>query len=178
MTFFFYSFKSPLPWAPKEDSIVENSLMSNSYFENEFLHKTDGLFDLRSYSLWMMLSMIIVSAISFAIIYEGLDTAKYTVYFLVPFPYILITILFIKGLTLDGNYIGWIYLFKPDWSHLFTLQIWSDAAAQVLFSAGLAQCCFMRFGNHKKDGESLLMPTICIPLLNFATSIPLIKNVK
>ena len=135
------------------------------------MRKSEGLFDIHSYSLWMMLSMVIVMGITFAIIYEGLDTAKYTVYFIVPFPYILITILFIKGLTLEGNYLGWAYLFKPDWSKLFTLQIWSDAAAQVLFSAGLAQNTFMKFGNHKRDGEPLLLSTICIPLLNFATSI-------
>lgn len=140
MTFFFYSFRSPLPWSVQDGESSQNTMISNSYFENEFLHKTGGLFEIYSHSLWIMISMTIVTAISFGIIYKGLDTAKYTVYFLVPFPYIMITILFVKGLTLDGNYLGWIYLFKPDWSHLFTFQIWSDAAGQVLFSAGLAQC--------------------------------------
>ena len=57
MTFFLYSFRDPFPWAPKEGDI-ENSLMSNSYFEKEFLHKTDGLLDIRSYSIWMMISMV------------------------------------------------------------------------------------------------------------------------
>ena len=118
-------------------------------FNSEFLHKSSGLLDISSYSHWIMLSMVIATCITFAIIYEGLDTAQNTVYFIVPLPYILITILFIKGLTLEGNYLGWIYLFKPDWSKLFTLQIWSDAASQVLFSAGLAQNTIMRLGNHK-----------------------------
>ena len=57
MTFFFYSFSDPLPWAPKEGD-TEFNLMSNAYFEKEFLQKTDGLFDIRSYSFWLMLSMV------------------------------------------------------------------------------------------------------------------------
>lgn len=160
-----------MPWLPRDGESVQSALISSDYFNNEFLHKSDGLFDIHSYSPWIMLSMVIVIGLTFMTIYEGLDTAKYTVYVLVPFPYFLITILFIKGLTLEGNYLGWAYLFKPDWSKLFTLQIWADAAGQVLFSSGVAQNTIIKLGNHKKDGEPLLLATIGIPILNFLTSL-------
>lgn len=135
-------------------------MVSGNYFKNEFLNKSSGLFDIASYSPWIMLAMVIVIVLNFLIIYEGLDTAKNAVYVIVPLPYLLITILFIKGLTLDGNTIGWEFLFKPEWSKLFTLQIWSDAAAQTLFSAGLAQCTFIKYGTNRKEGEQLLISTI------------------
>ena len=32
LTFFFYSFKDPLPWAPQEDESIQSSLISNEYF--------------------------------------------------------------------------------------------------------------------------------------------------
>ena len=80
------------------------------------------------------------------------------------------TILFFKGLSLEGHSMGWAYLFKPDWSKLFTLQIWGDAAGQVLFSAGLAQNTIVKFASHRNDKDPLFLSTVMIPIMNFATS--------
>ena len=105
LTFFFYSFNDPFPWAPTNGETIQSALISTDYFNKEFLHKSGGLFEIHSYLPWIMISMVIIIGLTFVVIYEGLDSAKYTIYFLVPFSYFLITILFIKGLTLDGNYI-------------------------------------------------------------------------
>jgi len=115
--------------------------------------------------------MIIVTSLTFATIYKGIASAKYAVYVLVPLPYFLLTVLLIKGMTLEGHTVGWTYLFSPDWSKLFTLKIWSDAASQVLFSSGLAQITVIKFASHRNDDDPLLMSTILLPLMNFATSI-------
>lgn len=72
---------------------------------------------------------------------------------------------------LEGQYIGWIYFFKPDWSKLFTLKIWRDAVSQVVFSAGLGMHAVTLFASHKQKNEKILLPSICIPVLNFVTSI-------
>lgn len=133
--------------------------------------RSTGLFDINSYSIGIMFSFVVVSTFTFFTIYKGIDTAKYVVYIMVPLPYILMTILFIKGLSLEGHSAGWAYLFKPDWSKLFTLKIWGDAAGQVLFSAGLAQNTIVKFASHRNDKDPLFLSTVCIPLLNFATSI-------
>jgi solute carrier family 6 amino acid transporter-like protein 5/7/9/14 len=104
-------------------------------------------------------------------IYEGIDSSKYVVYITVPLPFILMTVLFLKGLTLEGKSIGWIFLFKPDWSKLFTISIWADAAGQVLFSSGLAHNTLVKFASHRNEKDPLFWSTIFIPLMNFATSI-------
>ena len=129
------------------------------------------MFDLESYNPSIVLSFIIVSAITYFTIYKGLDTAKYVVYITVPLPYFLLTVLFIKGITLEGFTVGWAYLFKPDWSKLFTLGIWGDAASQVLFSSGLAQNTIVTFASHRNEKDPLIWSTIMIPIMNFATSI-------
>ena len=51
------------------------------------------------------------------------------------------------------------------------MQIWVDAVGQWMFNSGLAQNTLIKLGNHKKDGEPLLLSTIWIPLMNFGTSI-------
>ena len=104
-------------------------------------------------------------------IIKGIHTAKYAVYIIVPLPYFLLTILFIKGLFLEGKTIGWAFLFKPDWSKLFTLEIWSDAAGQVLFSAGLVHNTIIKFASHRNNEDPLFWSTVLIPLMNFATSL-------
>lgn len=116
-----------MPWAPAAGSSIAQALVSDKYFYEDFLGKSDGLFDITGYQFWIAFSFVVLAIINFLIIYEGIDTSKYTVYFIVPLPYILMSVLFIKGLTLEGNYIGWKYLIKPDWSKLFTFQIWADA---------------------------------------------------
>jgi SNF family Na+-dependent transporter len=167
-----YSFESPLPWAPKEGGSIHESFVSNDYFVHEFLNRSEGgLFDITSYSPAIMISFLVVTVITFLIIYEGIDSSKYAVYVIVPLPYILMTILFIKGLSLEGHTIGWYYLFKPDWSKLFTFRIWGDAAGQVLFSAGLAQNTIVKFASHRHDNDPLFLSTVMIPVMNFATSI-------
>lgn len=118
-----------------------------------------------------MFSFVVVSAITYFTVYKGFDTAKYVVYITVPLPYLLLTVLFFKGITLEGFTIGWTYLFKPDWSKLFTLGIWGDAASQVLFSSGLAQNTVVTLASHRNDTDPMFWSTVMIPMMNFATSI-------
>jgi len=172
-TFLFYSFQDPLPWAPKEGESKYEALTTDGYFINEFLGRSSGLFDisLDTYQPMIMLSILVGWAITFITVYEGLDTAKYAVYITVPLPYLILTILFFKGITLDGFTVGWNFLFKPDWSKLFTLGIWGDAASQVVFSAGLAQNTIVTLASHRHEKDSMFWSTVVIPILNFLTSI-------
>ena len=48
-------------------------------------------------------------------------------------PYVLLLLLMIRGLCLDGAWSGIKYLFYPDWSKLFSPEVWVDAANQVIF---------------------------------------------
>mmetsp|Transcript_19886 Transcript_19886/g.22195 ORF Transcript_19886/g.22195 Transcript_19886/m.22195 type:complete len:368 (+) Transcript_19886:24-1127(+) len=170
-SFLLMSFQDPLPWAPKEGQSDLDALTGEGYFINEFLNRSTGLFDISSYNPIILISFAAVSALIFLTVFKGIHTAKYVVYFVVPLPYFLLTILFIKGLTLEGNTIGWAFLFKPEWEKLFTLGIWSDAAGQVLFSAGLAHNTVIKFASHRHEEDPLFWSTVMIPILNFATSI-------
>ncbi|CAI2363782.1 unnamed protein product [Moneuplotes crassus] len=170
-TFLLYSFQDPLPWAPKEGESAHEALTSDGYFVKEFLGKSKSMFDIESYNPMIMVSFTVVSLITYFTVYKGLDTAKYVVYLTVPLPYFLLTVLFFKGITLDGFTLGWTYLFKPDWSKLFTFGIWGDAASQVLFSSGLAQNTIVTIAAHRNDRDPMFWSTVLIPIMNFSTSI-------
>ena len=146
--------------------------MSNHYFFEVFLQKSkNGLFEITSYSPPIMLSFTIITLFSVASFFYGVFFSKYIVYFSVLIPYVLIFVLFAKGITLEGHDIGWAYLFSSDWSRILTVQIWVDAASQVLFSAGLAQNTIVKFASGRNERDSILVSTWLIPLLNFIASI-------
>lgn len=54
------------------------------------------------------------------------------VYFTALFPYIMLTALFIRGITLKGAEEGLKFYLLPDWKALTKSTVWGDAASQVL----------------------------------------------
>lgn len=90
---------------------------------------------------------------------------------MIPLPYILLTILFLRGVTLPGFIEGWKYLFQPDWSKIFTFKIWKDAGAQVIFSSSIGVNIMMLFASNRDKDDHILSAAIGIPIMNFMTSI-------
>lgn len=58
------------------------------------------------------------------------------VYFTVPFPYLLLLILFGRGVSLPGALLGIKYFLYPEWSRLLDVKVWADAAIQMFFGLG------------------------------------------
>lgn len=169
--FFLFSFQSPLPWAVTDEQREQGKFFNESYFKHEFLQVSQNVFDINTYNFWIMFSLIGAALLTFGTIFRGMDTAKMAVYIMIPLPYVILAISFFKGLFLPGKEIGWKFLFVADWSKLFTLQIWRDAAGQVLFSSGIGINLTMHFASLNNKSDKLLLPGIGLPTLNFLTSL-------
>ncbi|RTG91254.1 solute carrier family 6 (neurotransmitter transporter, serotonin) member 4, partial [Schistosoma bovis] len=69
-------------------------------------------------------------------------------------PYVILTILLIRGLTLEGSLTGIKYYLTPNFSSLLSTSVWSDAASQIFFSLGpgfgvlLALSSYNKFHNN------------------------------
>ena len=73
--------------------------------------------------------------------------------------------------TLSGFSTGLIYLLKPDFSKLFTVDIWKDAMIQVFFQLSLGQGCMITFASFRDVKEKIVLPTRLIPVINSLTGI-------
>ena len=65
---------------------------------------------------------------------KGIQSAGYVVYFTATFPYLILFILFFKGVTLPGAGAGIRFYLTPDWKQLGHANVWADAASQILYS--------------------------------------------
>lgn len=78
------------------------------------------------------------------------------VYFTAPFPYILLFILFLRGVTLPGAWSGIKYFVYPEWKYLLDLKVWADASIQMFFGLGpgwgglINMASFNNFRNNAK----------------------------
>jgi SNF family Na+-dependent transporter len=85
------------------------------------------------------------------------------VYFTALFPYVMLVILIIRGVTLPGALDGLNYYLTPDFRKLKEPGVWVDAGTQVFFSYAVALgsltgrlLCFQKLQNYHNKHFSIL----------------------
>lgn len=72
------------------------------------------------------------------------------VYFTALFPYVLLTVLFVRGVTLEGAGDGITFYLRPNFTRLLDAQVWMDGATQILYSVCVGQGLVVSFGSYNK----------------------------
>ena len=93
------------------------------------------------------------------------------VYFTAIFPFIILIILFFRGVTLPGASKGITFYVKPDWNKLWDLKVWADAAIQIFFSLGPGWGGIVNMSSYNNFRNNARMDSIFIPIVNCSTSI-------
>jgi SNF family Na+-dependent transporter len=78
------------------------------------------------------------------------------VYFTALFPYAVLLILLVRGLTLPGASNGIHYLFVPDLSKLLHVDVWVAAVSQVFYGLGLSTGSITVYGSFTNRRNGLL----------------------
>nr|XP_022339456.1 sodium- and chloride-dependent glycine transporter 1-like isoform X1 [Crassostrea virginica] len=108
------------------------------FWEYNVLRRSDGIEHPGSVQLHMVGVLFASWLLTFFCLIKGVRSVGKVVYVTVILPYVLLTVILIRGLTLDGAIDGIIFFLKPDFSKVFQLQVWIEAGMQVFYSLGPA----------------------------------------
>ncbi|TKS69499.1 Sodium- and chloride-dependent glycine transporter 2 [Collichthys lucidus] len=144
---------------------------SEEYFKYNVLHISKGIEypgDIR----WPLAGCLLLAwLIVYASLAKGIKSSGKVVYFTATFPYVVLVILLIRGVTLPGAFDGILYFITPKWEKLNDAKVWKDAATQIFFSLSAAWGGLITLSSYNKFHNNCYRDTIIVTCTNSATSI-------
>ncbi|XP_045163173.2 sodium-dependent proline transporter-like [Mercenaria mercenaria] len=135
------------------------------------VHESDGLDDLGPVVGRNALTLLLVWLMVFYCCVRGIRTLAKVIYFTASFPFLVLLILLLRGITLEGHEIGIKYYTEPDYGKLSNMAIWSSAATQAMYSLGVAFGAHIALASHNKFNNSVFRDAIILGCVNTLTSI-------
>lgn len=170
---FLYNFTSPN--FSENASYIDYSTHSMRTPEEEFWHhrvlRVSDSMSLGKIHWDLALCLLAAWIICYFCIWKGIKTTGKVVYFTATFPYLMLFILFVRGVTLPGAAEGLRYYLQPDFSKLADPRVWSDAGTQVFFSYAVCQGVLTALGSYNKYNNNCYRDCLALCCLNSATSI-------
>ncbi|XP_029963527.1 sodium- and chloride-dependent GABA transporter 2-like [Salarias fasciatus] len=186
-----FSFSSQLPWASCnnywntddcEDFSSKNASLqwinqtnstsaATEFWERRVLAISGGIEELGSIRWEILLCLIVMWVICYFCIWKGVKSTGKVVYFTATFPYLMLIILLIRGLSLPGAQEGVMFYLLPEVSRLTDPQVWMDAGAQIFFSYSVGVGSLIVLGSYNKYNNNCYKDCLCLCLLNSGTSV-------
>ncbi|XP_057312822.1 sodium-dependent neutral amino acid transporter B(0)AT1-like [Hydractinia symbiolongicarpus] len=198
--YLFASFSSKLPWrlencpayneyknlsdsCHSNKSVTDCSAMRNfssccvhdpqlHYFYTKVLHVSPSLDDVGEGVQYKLFGCLFAAwLICYICIVKGVQSTGKAAYFTATFPYLILIILLVYGLTLEGAEIGLKALFKPDFKKVLEPEIWLDAAVQMFFTLSLGFGALISFASYMPIKNNCVRDAYTVVLINCATSL-------
>lgn len=87
------------------------------------LHESDGIHDLGSIKWDMALCLLAVYVICYFSLWKGISTSGKVVWFTALFPYAVLLILLVRGITLPGSADGIKYYLNPNFTVITSAEV-------------------------------------------------------
>ncbi|XP_013200457.2 sodium-dependent proline transporter [Amyelois transitella] len=187
--YIYHSFSSPLPWQSCGNSwntercseltghstfFGSNSSIStpeDEFFHIRLLRQSPDITHIGGIVWPVFYCNVICWIIVYFCICNGVKSVGKIVYFTVLFPYIVLCVLFVRGVTLPGAWEGILFYILPDWGQLAKPKVWADAATQIFYSLGPGWGGLVSMASFNQFHYNNLRSSVIIPLVNSGTSI-------
>jgi len=155
-----------------EDNGFKRILPTEDYLNGKVLGKNFGDMDNMGPIRWdLTLSLLGAWIIVIAALIKGVKSSGKVVYFTALFPYVVLVILLIRGVTLEGHFKGIeFYILQPDLSKLANSGVWKDAAVQIFFSLSDSWGGLIALASYNKFHNDCVRDTLIVSIGNCLTS--------
>ncbi|XP_072291290.1 sodium- and chloride-dependent GABA transporter 2 isoform X2 [Eucyclogobius newberryi] len=140
------------------------------FWERRVLRLSSGLHHIGSLNWDLVLCLLVAWIICYFCIWKGVKSTGKVVYFTATFPYLMLVVLLIRGVTLPGAMRGVYFYLYPDLSRLSDPQVWMDAGTQIFFSYAICLGCLTALGSYNKYNNNCYRDCLCLCFLNSGTS--------
>ncbi|XP_061659230.1 sodium- and chloride-dependent GABA transporter 2-like isoform X1 [Syngnathoides biaculeatus] len=140
------------------------------FWEREVLHLSNSLDKLGPISWKLALCLAIVWLVCYFCVWKGIKSTGKVVYVTATFPYVMLFVLLVRGVTLPGAAQGILYYLKPNHTRLADPQVWMDAGTQIFFSYGICLGSLTALGSYNKFNNDCYKDSYLLCLLNSSTS--------
>jgi len=140
------------------------------YFNRNMLQISSGIEDIGGVRWELAGCLVVAWLIVFSALIKGVKSLGKAVWFTALFPYLILSILLLFGLSLDGAIDGIKYYVTPNMSRLGDIQVWADAAMQIFFSLGPCWGSLITLASYNKFNNNTLRDAVFVASANCLTS--------
>lgn len=176
--YLFASFQNPLPYSscPRDlnGTLLEECKEAGStqyYWYSKALNVSSSIEEGGGVMWHLVMVLLVAWVVVFLCMMRGVQSAGKAVYFTATFPYLVLTIFFGRGVSLEGAGAGVAYMFKPQFSKLANPQVWLEAATQIFFSLSVAFGGLIAMSSYNPVHNNCHRDAIVVSLINCGTSI-------
>lgn len=178
--YLFASWQNPLPYSscPENTNATRLEYLeckhageTQFYWYRKALHTSSEIEESGGMVWHLPLCLLLAWTVVFLCMMKGVQSAGKAVYFTATFPYIVLTIFFVRGITLEGSYDGIKHMFKPQFEKLSSPQVWMEAATQIFLSLSLAFGGLIAMSSYNPIHNNCRRDAIMVSIINCSTSV-------
>jgi len=146
---------------------------AEEYFKRSMLMmETDtDLDNIGTFNIKLIGCLLVAWLLVLVCLIKGVKSSGKVVWFTALFPYAVLIILLVRGVTLPGASTGIYFFLMPKWEKLLEINVWTDAASQIFYSLGPGFGGLMTLASYNKRNSNCQRDAVVIAVANSATSI-------